>query len=129
LRGTIVGLTQSSSARDILRATREAVYHRLAQIAERLPARRFVVSGGVQKSPANLQLLADVLGRSLIVCSEPEGSLRGAAVYALEKLGVTVPPPTAGRLVHPRLKYSRQYVTARRRQARLEKVLGSFATM
>src|SRR5262249_54218298 len=123
----IVGLTQSSSARDILRSTREAVYHRLAQITERLSARRFVVSGGVQKSPANLQLLADVLGRSLIVCSEPEGSLRGAAGDALEKLGVTVPPPPAGQLIHPRMKFSRQYVKARRRQEGLEKVLGAMA--
>ena len=127
LRGTIVGLTQSTSALDMLRATREAVYHRLAQIAELLPARRFIVSGGVQKSRANLQLLADVLGRKLIVCSEPEASLRGAAVYALEKLGVTVPPPLAGRLIRPRLRFLRQYATARQRQERLEKVANRFA--
>jgi gluconokinase len=123
LRGTIVGLTHSVSALDILRATREAVFHRLAQIAEMQPARRFVVSGGIQKSRANLQLLADVLGRSVIACSEPEASLRGAAVYALEKLGVTVPPPPAGRIVHPRRQFSRHYAVARRRQQQLEKLV------
>jgi gluconokinase len=97
----------------------------LAQIAELLPIRKFVVSGGIQKSPADMQRLADVLGRSLIVCSEPEASLRGAAVYALEKLGVAVPPPPAGRVIHPRLRFTRQYIVARRRQQRLEELLRS----
>jgi gluconokinase len=125
LHGTIVGLKNSSSALDILQATREAVFQRLAQIAELLPIRKFVVSGGIQKSPADMQRLADVLGRSLIVCSEPEASLRGAAVYALEKLGVAVPPPPAGRVIHPRLRFTRQYIVARRRQQRLEELLRS----
>ena len=117
----IVGLTQATSALDILRATQEAVFQRLAQIAEQLPARRFVVSGGIQKSPAELQLLADVLGRNLIVSSEPEASLRGAAVFALEKLGIAVPVPSAGRVIRPRLQLSRHYAVGRRRQMRLEK--------
>jgi gluconokinase len=123
LRGVIVGLTQATTASDILRATQEAVFQRLAQIAEQLPAQRFVVSGGIQKSPAELQLLADVLGRPLIVCSEPEASLRGAAVFALEKLGVVVPLPSAGRVIRPRLQFSRHYAVARRRQVRLEKLM------
>jgi gluconokinase len=127
LHGTIVGLKNSSSALDILQATREAVFQRLAQIAELLPIRKFVVSGGIQKSPADLQRLADVLGRSLIVCSEPEASLRGAAVFALEKLGVVVPPPFTGRTVRPRLQFSRQYIVARKQQQQLEELLGGFS--
>src|ERR1017187_3313683 len=129
LHGTIVRLKNSSSALDILQATREAVFQRLAQIAELLPIRKFVVSGGIQKSPADMQRLADVLGRSLIVCSEPEASLRGAAVYALEKLGVAAPLPPAGPVIHPRLRFSRQYIVARRRQRELEDLLRGFATM
>jgi gluconokinase len=129
LQGAIVGLKNSSSALDILQATREAVFQRLAQIAELLPIRKFVISGGIQKSPADVQRLADVLGCSLIVCSEPEASLRGAAVFALEKLGITVPPPPAGRVIHPRLRFSRQYVAVRERQRRLEELLRGFATM
>ncbi len=125
LHGTIIGLKNSSSALDILQATREAVFQRLAQIAELLPIQKFVVSGGIQKSPADMQRLADVLGRSLMVCSEPEASLRGAAVFALEKLGVAVPPPPAGRVIHPRLRFTRQYIVTRRRQQRLEELLRS----
>ena len=127
LHGTIVGLKNSSSALDILQATREAVFQRLAQIAELLPIRKFVISGGIQKSPADMQRLADVLGRKLVVCSEPEASLRGAAVFALEKLGVTAPPPPAGRVIHPRSQYTRQYVATRQRQRRLEELLRCFA--
>ena len=127
LRGTIVGLTHSTSALDVLRATREAVFHRLAQIAGLLRARRFVVSGGIQKSRADLQLLADVLGSSVIACSEPEASLRGAAVFALEKLGVAAPSPSVGRLIQPRLRFSRQYFAARKRQQQLEKLACGFA--
>lgn len=123
LRGTIAGLKNSSSALDILQATREAVFQRLAQIAELLSIRKFVISGGIQKSPADMQRLADVLGRSLVVCSEPEASLRGAAVFALEKLGVVVPPPPAGRTIHPRLQFTRLYIVARRQQERLEELL------
>jgi gluconokinase len=126
LRGVIVGLTQATTALDILRATQEAVFQRLAQIAEELPAKRYVVSGGIQKSPAELQCLADVLGRPLIVCSEPEASLRGAAVFVLEKLGVVVPSPSAGRVIRPRLRFSRQYAVARRRQVELEKLMSNF---
>jgi gluconokinase len=127
LHGTIVGLKNSSSALDILQATREAVFQRLAQVAELLPIRKFVISGGIQKSPADMQRLADVLGHNLIVCSEPEASLRGAAVFALEKLGVTVPSPPAGRVIRPRLRFSRQYIVTRRRQRRLEDLLHGFA--
>ncbi len=127
LRGAIAGLTQATSALDILRATQEAVFQRLAQIAEQLPAQWFVVSGGIEKSPAELQLLADVLGRRLIVCSEAEASLRGAAVFALEKLGVVVPVPSAGREIRPRLRFSRRYAVARRRQVELEKLASAFA--
>jgi gluconokinase len=123
LHGTIVGLKNSSSALDILQATREAVFQRLAQIAELLPIRKFVISGGIQKSPADMQRLADVLGHSLVVCSEPEASLRGAAVFALEKLGVVVSPPPTGRVIRPRLQFTRQYIVARRQQRRLEELL------
>ena len=73
-------------------AALNAVNNRLAQILELLErsigrAKKIIVSGGILQSPASLQLLADSLGRDLEICSEQEASLRGAAIYALEKLG------------------------------------------
>ena len=128
LHGAIVGLKNSTSAMDILQATREAIFQRLAQIAELLPIQKFIVSGGIQKSPSDMQRLADVLGSSVIACGEPEASLRGAVVFALEKQGVTAPPPPAGRLIRPRLQFTRQHLETRRQQEQLENVLRKFRT-
>ena len=47
---------------------------------------QIIVSGGVLKSAHLLQRLANVLGRPVYPSTEPEASLRGAAVYALEKM-------------------------------------------
>ncbi len=74
-----------------------------------------------------MQRLADVLGCTVIACSEPEASLRGAAVFALERQGVTASPPPPGRLIRPRLRFSRQHLAARRQQEQLEKLLLGFA--
>jgi gluconokinase len=99
----IVGLRSHTRAIDILQACLEAIAYRLALIHTRLaavlPAPRLFVSGGVLASPAWLQILADVLGVSLVTVAEPEAACRGAALLALEGLGVwddvaQVPVPT-----------------------------------
>jgi gluconokinase len=102
--GTITGITQATTCGEIARAMTVASFERLKQIAGMLPVgpRRFVVSGGISKSREDLQLLANVLQHKLIVCSEPEASLRGAAVFALEKLGVKVPALPMRRMIRPR---------------------------
>jgi gluconokinase len=125
LRGAIVGLTQATTAADILQATTEATFYRLARIAEMLPARRFVVSGGIEQSRESLQRLADVLGKELMVCSEPEASLRGAAVFVLQKLGVEVPPPPAGRVIHPRRTMTKLHAKSRQRGELIERLLSN----
>jgi len=43
--------------------------------------------GGLLRSPAWLQIMADVLGHPIIASGEAEGSSRGAALLALEFLG------------------------------------------
>ena len=48
LRGVTVGLTQATSARDMLRATQEAVFQRLAQIAEQIAGQALC---GVRRNP------------------------------------------------------------------------------
>ena len=127
-RGAVLGVTQATTALDFLQAMREAAFYRLAWIAD-LTARatgrrlRFVVSGGLQRSPAGMRRLANVLGRELIVCKEPEASLRGAAVFVLEKLGGKIAAPSSGRVIRPQPAVARQYAAARRRALNLERRL------
>lgn len=128
--GALLGVTQATSALDILQASTEAVYHRMARIAELLPVKnaralRFIVSGGIQQSEQSLQRLADVMNRTLVVSDEQEASLRGAAVYASEKLGIKIPAVNKIRAVKPRAKYAKSFLQCRQRQIRLEKLLTS----
>ena len=124
--GAIHGLRQHTSALDLLQAITEASYHRLARIAELVlagekTAPKIIVSGGIQRSPTALQRLADVLGRPIHPNDEMEASLRGAAVFALEKLGIPVPAAAFGKAVKPRLTYARLYAAEREKQRALEK--------
>ncbi len=127
----VLGISQSTTALDLLQALQEATYHRLAQIAtevERAAGHRqaFIVSGGIRHSRGSMQLLADVLGRPVYASSEPEASLRGAACFALEKLGHRPPPPGKGRPIRPRAGSVHAYARAREAQIKLEKILREF---
>ncbi len=125
LQGTIAGLTQHTSAMDILQATTEAVYYRIARIAEMVTKHegaqpKFIVSGGIQKSPASIQRLAHILDAPLYANDEAEASIRGAAVFVAEKLGREVPPFKGGKPVRPRKALAVLYRQHRAAQARLE---------
>ena len=133
LGGVVQGLSQNTTALDLLQATTEAVYHRLALIADLSLASQqkveIIVSGGVLKSTHLLQRLADVLGRPVRPSLEPEASLRGAAVYALDRsaLGTAAHEEVrrlAGPAVRPRAKYAKLYARQRERQQRLEDAFG-----
>jgi gluconokinase len=129
--GTITGLTYATTALDLLQALREATYHRLAQIKDELAHYKqngrleIVVSGGICDSPEALQRVANVFGHSLRVCTEPEASLRGAAVYVAERLGFQVTPLRPGRLISPKRAISRLYAKARQTQMALEEKMAS----
>ncbi len=146
LAGVIDGLSQNTTALDLLQSTTESVYHRLATIADlslpekpgsggkntgRHPATQIVVSGGILKSAHLLQRMADVLGRPVFPSTEPEASLRGAAVYALEKIEApgwaddTL--PEVGPMVRPRARYAALYHQERTRQHRLETLMAAGA--
>jgi len=126
LVGAVDGIRQATSALDLYQAITEATYHRLAIIIERIPGDtrrlRFLVGGGIQKSPSAFQRLADVTGRTLVACDEPETSLRGAAVLALEHLGRR-PAAIGGRVVRPRARWAKAYANERKRLADLERAL------
>ena len=91
-RGAIDGLTSKTRPIEVLRAAMEAVAYRFALIARALeslaPDASVLASGNaLQSSPVWVQILADVLGRSLHVSNCAEASTRGAALLALEAAG------------------------------------------
>ena len=123
--GVIHGMSQNTTALDLLQAITEASYQRIARIGAMVLAveprpPKFIVSGGIQHSPAALQRLADVLGQPVYPNDEMEASIRGAAIFALEKLGLPAPAFVLPKAVKPRARYARLYATARERQRKLE---------
>lgn len=126
--GVIDGLNQSTTAAQMARAAATAVFYRLRQILDQLEnsfgrVQRIVVSGGILQSPASLKLLADAMGREVEISSEQEASLRGAAVYALNQLGVEVPMPPSGKIVKHNRALAAKHRERRERQIRLERIL------
>src|SRR5215213_7759945 len=91
-RGGIFGLRQQTKPVEIVRAVLESVAYRFALIARVLdeiaPNATIVASGNaLRSSPAWLQIMADVLGRPLLLGGPAEASSRGAALLALEAVG------------------------------------------
>ncbi len=128
--GTFTGITAATSAAEIHRAAMTAAYYRLASILDLLeavtgPTEQVIVSGGVLKSPRLLAILADAIGRDLHVCPVPESSLRGAAVYALQRLGCEVAPLRSGRIIRQRPPLASKHRERRRGQAELERRMSS----
>jgi gluconokinase len=94
VRATIHGLGLNTTPIEMLRAGLESVAYRFALIAGALffdrgsSAAVFVASGGaLLRSPAWMQIFADVLGQPLVASAETEATSRGAAVLALRSLG------------------------------------------
>ena len=128
-RAAIVGLGLHTKPLDILRAGLEAVAYRFAKIANLLKqavpgAREIVASGGaLLKSPTWTQMMADVLGHSVLVSRVAEASSRGAALLALEALKIIgsleqVPAPV-GETFLPREENHERYLKAMQRQHEL----------
>jgi gluconokinase len=129
--GAISGLTISTSAEDIAQAGLESVAIELAGISRRLDSvaprvTRLVASGGaVLRSPAWMQMVADATGRP-VTAGVAEASSRGAALYALERLGLARPGrvwPLTGRVFRPREAAGRAFRAAAARQEALYRAL------
>ncbi|HEY4027573.1 MAG TPA: gluconokinase [Candidatus Dormibacteraeota bacterium] len=122
--GAIAGLTQATTADDIVHAGLEAVALTFAGVDQALDetvpgARRLVASGaGLLSSPAWVQMMADAIGKPVAVSrSAMEASSVGAAALALQRLGIRRRTTTgAGRNVEPRVEVRERYSQARRRQ-------------
>jgi gluconokinase len=125
--GTIHGMRESTTALDLLQAVTEAVYHRIERIVETLSedghgTPKLIVGGSLAKSASCMERLANVLGRPVYPNGEPEPCIRGAAVFALEKLGYPIPEHKLINPVKPRKAAAREYADARERQRRMEEL-------
>jgi gluconokinase len=120
-RGTIHGLTFATTPLDIRQAAYEGVAFRFAAIADLLPDVREVVAtgGGLQHDRDWIQIMADALARPVTVSGVPEASLRGAAVFALERLGHAAAEAPVAEVVEPRSDRADAYRAAREEQQRL----------
>jgi gluconokinase len=124
-RGTIDGLTFAATPLDIRQAALEGVAFRFAAIADLLPdVTELVATGGALMRDRDwIQIMADALARPVSVSGVAEGSLRGAAVSALERTGhEVVDAPIAG-VVEPREDAAEAYRSAREAHERLYEVL------
>jgi gluconokinase len=112
LRAAITGLSASTDAFDILRAALESIALRFREIYCLLagswgaPTEVIASGGALLHSPAWIQMMADALGRPVTICTETEASCRGAALWALERLGfihsLDALPASTGAVFTPR---------------------------
>jgi gluconokinase len=135
-RGAINGLRLHTQPIEILRAALEAIALRFAELdrilLEAMPSGREVVAtgGALLHSPAWLQIMADALGRPVVASKEPEASSRGAAVLAMETLGLLEEPleslrPEIRARYEPVKEHTRRYREAAQRQQHLYDLLVS----
>jgi gluconokinase len=120
-RGAIAGLSFATEPRDLVQAALEGVAFRFVEIADLMPEVLEVVATGAAllANPDWTQIVADVLGRSLTASAVEEGSARGAAVAALERLGKEPADAPLGRVFEPRLDRTEVYRATRARQREL----------
>ena len=91
--GSLAGLTQATTATDIVRAGLEATAIEFRRVDQRLDvvlpgARRLVGNGaGLLASPAWMQIMADAIGKPVAESKAGEASSRGAAIFASEYIG------------------------------------------
>ena len=127
----IAGITAATTPIEIYRATLESIGLRFAALKKRLDQawpgeKRIVATGaGLLRSPVWSRIVADCLGREIQISGVEEGSLRGAALLAWERLGVA----NLGRfdypidrLVSPNAEAHSAYADAMERQEALNQM-------
>jgi gluconokinase len=129
-RAALTGLSLDTTALDILHAALEAVALRLTLVYELLAPLAaadhiIVASGGaIRRSPHWRRMLADALGHPIHCSAESEATGRGAALLALEALGVTRDAASVGgsigEIVRPDPARHARYRAALERHRRLD---------
>jgi gluconokinase len=125
-RAAIAGLGAGTSPIEILQAALEAVALRFRNVYEQMESsvgapRDIVASGSaLLHSPVWAQMMADTLSHAIIQCVEPEATSRGAALLALERLGVIRDAEARyGGVIQPIKKNGVLYTAELERQRRL----------
>jgi gluconokinase len=128
-RAAVTGLTLDTTPVDVVRAALESVACRFGLVAELLaafaaPGAEVVGSGAaLLRSRAWAQIMADVLGRPVVLSAEEEASSRGAALMALEAAGaiddLSSVPSERGRVFEPDAGRHERYRRALDRQRAL----------
>lgn len=91
LRGAVLGLSFNHNIKHLARALMEGISYRLYSVYKMLTYDRdmeLVVSGGILKSPAWLQLVSDFFGKTLWKVKVQEASTWGAFIIGLRALGI-----------------------------------------
>jgi gluconokinase len=137
LRAAITGMSFSTDSFDILRASLEAVALGFSQIYRLLsnnqaggiaPPAEVIASGGaLLRSPGWTQMMADALARPVTACTEAETSCRGAALWAMERIGIIKNiadvPASLGVTFQPREEHCTTYDRLRSNQQSLYRKL------
>ena len=93
-RGQLAGLSLETTRADIVRAVCEGIAYSARHCLERgglgAGAEVFLCGGG-SRSPGWRQILADVLGRPVLLARQPEVGARGAVMAALDAAGEHYP--------------------------------------
>jgi gluconokinase len=129
-KGGVQGLTFDTTPLDLRQAALEGVAFRFAEVADLMPGvEQVVATGGALLHDHDwVQIMADALGRPLVLSGVEEGSLRGAAVRTLERLGASPTPAPLGSTVEPRADKVDVFRAARERQRWLYEVVTSDPT-
>ncbi|HZO71780.1 MAG TPA: gluconokinase [Ktedonobacteraceae bacterium] len=132
-RMTISGLSIHTTPADLLRAGMESLAYQLSAVYQQLRAvlqvedhtiPRLICSGGALLGSSTLQhVIADTLRAELYPSRNHEASARGAALLALEAMGlipnVAQAPPDLANPVQPNNRYGEIYRQAAERQRKL----------
>lgn len=87
-RGMFIGLTHSTTKADMIRAMVESIGFRIKQIMDALykdtaiPIKKIYIDGGVSQNDHVMQILADILGITVVRSKHPDMTSLGAAFLA-----------------------------------------------
>lgn len=127
--GAIFGLRITTTASEILQAGLEAIAYRLAAIFEQLQQvfeiQQIVANGkALWDSKTWAQIISDVLGKDIKLSYQKEASLKGAAIFALEKTEGFIPTEKLrAKTIYPDVENHRTYQIARKKHEKLYRTL------